>query len=39
MNAPRWDVLCLIAQQAANDAAWEAFLADIPMEWLRGVRL
>jgi hypothetical protein len=39
MNAPTFDVLCLIAQQAANDEAWRAFLADVPMTWLRGVRL
>jgi hypothetical protein len=37
--APTFEVLCLIAQQCANDEAWRAFLADRPMSWLGGVRL
>lgn len=28
-------VLALICQQAAQDAAWEAFLCDRPMTWWR----
>jgi len=32
-------VLCWVCQQEANDAAWEAHLADRPMSWLRGVAL
>lgn len=27
-------LLILAAQQAALDAAWEAFLSDVPMSWL-----
>lgn len=32
-------VLCLIAQQSAQDAAWQAWLSNTPMTWLRGVAL
>lgn len=35
-----FDVLCLICQQEANDAAWAAWLHDDTcMVWLKGVRL
>lgn len=34
MSRPTLDVLCLICAQAANDAAWEAWLCDAPMNWL-----
>lgn len=30
-------VLALVAQQAAQDEAWSAWLADRPMTWLRGI--
>jgi predicted transcriptional regulator len=30
-------VLALVAQQQAQDAAWQAWLADVPMTWLRGI--
>ena len=30
-------VLQLVCQQAAQDAAWAAWLADVPMSWLTGV--
>ena len=36
MNSP-WQVLCYVCQQEANDAAWRAHLADVPMTWLRGI--
>lgn len=32
-------VLALVCQQAAQDEAWAAWLADRPMTWLQGVRL
>jgi hypothetical protein len=32
-------VLALVCQQAAQDAAWQAWLADRPMTWLQGVRV
>lgn len=32
-------VLALVCQQAAQDAAFEAWLADVPMSWLVGVQL
>jgi hypothetical protein len=38
MNTP-FIVLCYVCQQEANDAAWEAHLADRPMSWLQGVAL
>ena len=34
MSRPTFAVLCLIAQQEASYAAWEAFLADVPMTWI-----
>lgn len=33
MNDPH-TVLCLNAQQQAQDAAWRAWLADTPMTWI-----
>jgi hypothetical protein len=33
MNTP-FIVLCLNAQQAAQDEAWIAYLANVPMSWL-----
>ncbi len=32
-------VLCLNAQQQAQNEAWIACLANVPMSWLRGVAL
>lgn len=32
-------VLALVCQQAAQDEAWAAWLADRPMSWLVGVAL
>ena len=29
-------VLALVCQQAAQDEAWAAWLADVPMSWLVG---
>lgn len=39
MNRPSLEVLCLIAQQEASNAAWEAWLCNVPMSWISGVRL
>jgi hypothetical protein len=33
MNTP-FIVLCLNAQQQAQDEAWIAYLANVPMSWL-----
>jgi hypothetical protein len=33
MNTP-FIVLCLNAQKAAQDQAWIAYLANVPMSWL-----
>jgi len=30
-------VLALVCRQEAQDAAWKAWLADVPMSWLVGV--
>jgi hypothetical protein len=32
-------VLALVCQQAAQDAAWHAWLCNVPMSWLQGVAL
>lgn len=34
MSRPTLEVLCLICQQEASFAAWEAFLTDRPMTWI-----
>lgn len=31
------EVLALVCQQAAQDEAWAAWLADVPMSWLQGI--
>ena len=35
----RPDVLALICAQAAQDAAWAAWLCNRPMSWLQGMAL
>ena len=33
------DVLAMVCRQAAQDEAWTAWLADLPMSWLREIAL
>ncbi len=36
MTPGQWAILCLIAQQEASHAAWDAWLHGAPMTWLQG---